>query len=310
MQNGVNWQDLYYSSQDGLKLYARHYGPEHSPFRPVVCLPGLTRNSRDFHSLATALSENEERPRAVYCLDYRGRGHSDYDPNWRNYSPLIELLDVMDFMTIHGLSDACLIGTSRGGIITMLLAVMRPSAIGAAVLNDIGPTIDTAGLARIMGYAGKIPLPASWDEASALVRDMNKRFFTQLDHGEWEELARQWFNEKNGRPAPGYDPNLARALEEIDISKPMPEMWAHFQSLLRVPVLVIRGENSDLLSQRTVSEMARQHPGLVSVTIQGQGHAPLLRDKFSQRIIADFLRDADMSAMPRYRGAPRAAAPI
>lgn len=309
MDGTQNWQNLYYTAQDGLKLHARHYGPQHSPFRPVVCLPGLTRNSRDFHSLATALSDNAERPRAVYCLDYRGRGLSEFDPNWRNYSPFIELLDVLDFMTIHGLKDAAIIGTSRGGIIAMLMAVMRPSSIGAAVLNDIGPVIDTAGLARIMGYAGKIPLPASWAEATALVRDMNKRFFTQIEDSEWQELARQWFNEHKGKPAPGYDSNLAKALEEIDISKKMPEMWPHFQSLTRVPVLVIRGENSDLLNQRTVTEMMRQHPSLISVTIQGQGHAPLLKDRFSQRIIADFLRDADPDLRPAMRQGRAASAP-
>ncbi|MDX2264149.1 MAG: alpha/beta hydrolase [Hyphomicrobiales bacterium] len=286
------WRDIVYTAQDGLRLHARRYGPEESPLRPALCLPGLTRNGRDFHSLAMALASGPDA-RPVYCLDYRGRGLSDYDPNWRNYSPFIELLDVLDFMTLQGLKGASVVGTSRGGIIAMLMAVMRPSAIAAAVLNDIGPVIETAGLARIMGYAGKIPLPRSWEEASALVRDMNKRFFPQIDPDEWAEIARQWFNEEKGRPAPGYDNNLAKALEEIDVSKPMPEMWPHFQSLQRKPVLVLRGENSDLLSAKTVADMAARHPRLVAVTVRGQGHAPLLRDRFTQRVIADFLRDAD-----------------
>jgi pimeloyl-ACP methyl ester carboxylesterase len=288
-----NWRDMHYTSQDGLKLYARRYGPEASPFRPVLCLAGLTRNSRDFHSLASSLSGAEDRPRIVYCLDYRGRGRSEYDENWRNYSPLIELLDVLDFMTIEGLSQAAVIGTSRGGIIAMLMGVMRPSSLGAVVLNDIGPVIETAGLARIMGYVGKIPLPADWTEAKNLVRDINKRFFTQLDDAEWDAISRQWFNDRNGQPAPGYDANLTKALAEIDIAKKMPEMWPHFRSLSRVPTLVIRGENSDLLSAKTVSEMAKAHPRLIAVTMHGQGHAPLLRDRFTQRIIADFLREAD-----------------
>ncbi len=288
-----NWEDIYYTSQDGLKLYARRYGLAESQFRPVICLPGLTRNSRDFHSLATSLASNPARPRTVYCLDYRGRGFSRYDPNWRNYSPFIELLDVLDFMTIRGLSAVGVVGTSRGGIIAMLMAVMRPSAIGAVVLNDIGPVIETAGLARIMSHVGKIPLPFTWQEATALARDMNKRFFTQVDPEEWGELARQWFNEEKGRPAPGYDSNLAKALAEIDVSKKMPEMWPHFQALSRFPVLALRGENSDLLSVKTVSEMTARHPKLLAVTVRGQGHAPLLRDRFTQRIVSDFLRDAD-----------------
>jgi pimeloyl-ACP methyl ester carboxylesterase len=288
-----NWADIFYTSQDGLKLYARRYGDASAPRRPIVCLSGLTRNSRDFHSVATALSGGLGPARAVYCLDYRGRGFSEYDPNWRNYSPFIELLDVLDFMTIHGLSDAGIVGTSRGGIIAMLMAVMRPSAIGAAVLNDIGPVIETAGLARIMGYAGKIPLPYTWEEAAALARDMNKRFFTQVEPDEWMELARQWFNEHDGRPAPGYDVNLAKALEEIDVSKKIPEMWPHFQALSRVPVLALRGENSDLLSTRTLGEMQSRNPKMAAVTVRGHGHAPLLRDRFTQRIIADFFADAD-----------------
>lgn len=288
-----NWEDIYYTSQDGLRLYARGYGLAASSARPVVCLAGLTRNSRDFHSLATALSTNPGQPRPVYCLDYRGRGYSEYDPNWRNYSPFIELLDVLDFMTIRGISAAGIVGTSRGGIIAMLMSVMRPSAIGAVVLNDIGPVIETSGLARIMGYAGKIPLPFTWEEATALSRDMNKRFFTQVEPEEWGELARQWFNEDKGRPAPGYDSNLAKALEEIDVSKKMPEMWPHFQSLSRFPVLALRGENSDLLSTKTVADMAAKHPQMAAVTVRGQGHAPLLRDRFTQRIISDFFQDAD-----------------
>ncbi len=288
-----NWEDIYYTSQDGLKLYARRYGQAESQARPVVCLPGLTRNSRDFHSLASSLAYSQAQPRTVYCLDYRGRGFSAYDSNWRNYSPFIELLDVLDFMTIQGISAAGIVGTSRGGIIAMLMAVMRPSAIGAVVLNDIGPVIETAGLARIMSYAGKIPLPFTWQEATTLARDMNKRFFTQVEPEEWGELARQWFNEDGERPAPGYDTNLAKALEEIDVSKKMPEMWPHFQALSRFPVLTLRGENSDLLSAKTVAEMTTRHPKMVAVTIRGQGHAPLLRDRFTQRIIADFLRDAD-----------------
>jgi pimeloyl-ACP methyl ester carboxylesterase len=293
-----NWREIFYTSQDGLTLYARRYGDTESLYPPVVCLPGLTRNSRDFHSLATALSSDPVRPRTVYCLDYRGRGMSDFDENWQNYSPYIELLDILDFMTMEGITGASLIGTSRGGILTMLMAVMRPSAIGAAVLNDIGPVIETAGLARIMGYAGKIPVPATWDAAAKLARDMNKRFFPHIDEREWAELARQWFNEEDGRPAPGYDAQLAHALDEIDIAKPMPEMWKQFNALSHVPVMVIRGELSDLLSAKTVAKMGKQHPRLVPVTIPGQGHAPLLRDRFSQRVIADFLRDAGEVTLP------------
>ena len=288
-----DWDEIRYTSNDGLTLYARHYRSPGALARPVVCLAGLTRNSADFHDLAKFLANHPSRPREVYCPDYRGRGKSDFDVVWRNYSPLIELLDVLDLMAIAGLERAALVGTSRGGIISMIMAAVRPNAIGALVLNDIGPVIETAGLARIMGYAGKIPLPRDWPEATELVRSMNKRFFTNLADEDWVELARQYFNEANGRPAPGYDHHLARALSEIDISQKIPTMWPQFEALKNVPVLVLRGENSDLLSARTVAEMADRHPRLASVTVHAQGHAPLLKDRFTVGIIADFLRETD-----------------
>ncbi len=288
-----NWKEIRFSSNNGLTLYARHYGEPRAGVRPVLCLPGLTRNSADFHDLASFLAHHPTRPRQVICPDYRGRGKSDYDPEWRNYSPFIELLDTLDLIAIMGLEHAAIVGTSRGGIIAMLMAAVRPNAMSALVLNDIGPEIETAGLARIMGYAGKVPLPATWEEATELVRSMNKRFFTNLSDDDWAELARQLFSERNGRPAPGYDTRLADALSEIDIAQKIPTMWPQFEALTRIPVLVLRGEHSDLLSAATVAEMEARHPRLASVTVHAQGHAPLLKDRFTIGIIADFLRETD-----------------
>jgi pimeloyl-ACP methyl ester carboxylesterase len=293
MGETAGWKDIRFTSNNGLTLYARHYGEPNPAARPVICLAGLTRNSADFHDLATFLASHPTRPCEVFCPDYRGRGKSDYDPEWRNYSPFIEMLDVLDLMAIRGLEKAAVVGTSRGGIIAMLMASTRPNAIGALVLNDIGPEIETAGLARIMGYAGKVPVPASWAEATELVKSMNKRFFTNLTHEEWEELARQVFCEERGRPAPGYDNRLADALSEIDISQKVPTMWPQFEALRQVPVLALRGEHSDLLSAATLAEMERRHPRLASVTVHAQGHAPLLKDRFTIGMISDFLRETD-----------------
>lgn len=287
------WEEIRFTSNTGLTLYARHYGRPQEGLRPVICLPGLTRNSADFHDLAYFLANHPSRPRDVYCPDYRGRGESDWDPDWRNYSPIIEMLDVIDLMAIRGLEHATVIGTSRGGIIGMLIAVMRPNAISALILNDIGPEIETAGLARIMGYAGKVPVPPSWEEATELVRSMNKRFFTALDNDDWEGFARQLFKEQDGRPAQSYDYKLGNALSEIDISQKIPTMWPQFEAITRMPVLVLRGENSDILSAKTVLEMERRHPRLSSITVHAQGHAPLLKDRFTLGILADFLRETD-----------------
>ncbi len=292
-------EDIYYRSHDDLLLYVRRYGSRDLPGRPLLCLPGLTRNGRDFHSLACALATHPIHPRPVYCLDYRGRGRSEWDKDWRNYSAYVELLDVADFLTSEGLNDIAILGTSRGGIIAMLLAVMRPAAIGCVILNDIGPVIETSGLARIMGYAGKIPIPRGWDEAVELVRDMNKRHFTALDDAAWLAMTRQLFNEVDGKPAASYDPNVGKALSEVDIAKPVPAMWEHFESLQQRPLMVLRGEHSDILSAATVQEMQARHPNLTPVLIRNEGHAPLLMDRFSQRLVADFLAEADKNwAMP------------
>jgi pimeloyl-ACP methyl ester carboxylesterase len=304
-------EDIFYRSHDDLLLYARKYGGEGAPGRPLVCLAGLTRNGRDFHDLAVALSTHPSHPRPVYCIDYRGRGRSEWDKDWHNYSPHIELLDVTAFLTLRGLTNVAILGTSRGGIVTMLLAVTRPSAIGCAILNDIGPVIETAGLARIMGYAGKIPLPRDWDEATRIVRDINIRQFTAIDSEGWRKLTRQLFNEEDGRPAEACDPRVATALSEVDIARVVPAMWEHFESLFQVPVMVLRGENSDLLSAATVQEMQARHPALTPVVIRNEGHAPLLLDRFSQRLIADFLIEADktwtapLSAAPSHNEIPQ-----
>jgi pimeloyl-ACP methyl ester carboxylesterase len=286
-----NWTDIHYTSRDGLRLYARHYPVSGSLRRPVVCLAGLTRNCRDFHDLASVLARPDETGRDVYALDYRGRGRSQHDPTWKNYSILVELNDVLDFMTMRGLDRAAVIGTSRGGLVTMLMSVLRPNALGAAVLNDIGPVIEREGLARIVAYVGRVPLPANWEEATELVAEMNRRQFTSVAPEQWEEFARAVFNDDNGLPAPAYDPALAKAISVMD--GPTPELWPQFAALAAVPVLAIRGENSDILSQKTVAEMRARHPRLEAVTVRGQGHAPLLKDAASITTIAHFLARSD-----------------
>jgi pimeloyl-ACP methyl ester carboxylesterase len=286
-----NWIDLAYSSRDGLRLHARKYPAPDAMRRPVVCLPGLTRNSRDFHTLATVLSDPRGARRTVYAVDYRGRGLSDPDPDPTRYTVLNELGDVLDLMTIEGIADAAIVGTSRGGLIAMAMAAARPGALGAVVLNDIGPVLEAAGLARIIAYVGRMPLPRDWNEAAAQVRSINRRDFTALSDAEWEEFARQVFNEENGRPAPAYDKSLAKAISIG--SGPRPELWPQFAALARVPVVAIRGANSDLLSADTVAEMARRHPRLRTYTAPAEGHAPLLKDAGSIRAIVDFLEAAE-----------------
>jgi len=287
-----NWKDVFFTARDGLRLYGRHYPAPGSTRRPALCLPGLTRNSRDFHLLASALSDPRGHRREVFSIDYRGRGRSEHDPDWRNYSPYTELLDVLDFMTMLGIRNAAVIGTSRGGLIGMIMACLRPTLLGALVLNDVGPVMEKEGLARLIGYVGRVPVPADWDEATGLVRDISKRAFPAISDAEWREVARQWFNDENGLPGQAYDRKLSKVLSLLDLQH-MPQLWPQFAALARVPILVVRGENSDVLSTVTVEEMRVRHAGLQSFVVAGQGHAPLLRDRPTISAIHTFLMQTD-----------------
>ena len=282
-------------SRDGVNLHvAVHPARDDRGLRPVVCLPGLTRNGRDFTALAKMLSTDGAANRTVYALDYRGRGLSEWDRNWRNYNIVHEAQDVVDVLAALELHAPAIVGTSRGGLTAMVLAALQPGLFGPVVLNDIGPVIEARGLSRIAGYVGRVETPPTWDEAARAVATASRKAFPAVAESEWPDVARQWFNDHDGRPAPGYDPALSRTLSVKD--GPPPVLWPQFLALGKRPVMVIRGETSDLLSQTTVSEMCRRLPNCRALTVPGQGHAPLLRDAPSQRAIADFLAEADSKA--------------
>lgn len=285
------WRDIFFTARDGLRLYARHYPAPSSRRKPVLCLPGLTRNSRDFHDIAVALSSGNDA-RDVYALDYRGRGRSQHDPDWRNYRVPIEMLDVQDLIVLLGLERPAIIGTSRGGLITMVLAAARPSAVGAVVLNDIGPVIERDGLTRIAGYIGSTPLPSTWEDATRQVAELNRRAFPAVPEEQWAEVARQWLNDDKGYPAPGYDPELAKSFSAAD--GPSPALWPQFTALTRVPLLILRGEHSDILSEATLQAMCERHPECAAHTVPGQGHAPLLKDTRTITAVANFLANVDI----------------
>jgi pimeloyl-ACP methyl ester carboxylesterase len=272
------YADLYVSASDGLKLFARDYGSRHAAL-PVVCLPGLARTSADFHDLALALSQDERRPRRVLALDYRGRGRSAYDRNWRNYDLQVELGDVLQVLTAAGIGEAAVIGTSRGGLIAMALSAARPALLRGVVLNDIGPVLEGKGLARIRGYVGKLPSPRDYVDGGNILKSLFDAQFPRSSDEEWQALARTTWKTEDGRLVPDYDPALRRVLEGIDLEKPVPALWFLFAGLKGVPVMVLRGGNSDLLSVETLAAMAAAHPDLEAVTIPDQGHVPALRGR-------------------------------
>jgi pimeloyl-ACP methyl ester carboxylesterase len=299
-----NWIDIHYTSRDGLRLYARHYPAPGSTLRPVVCLAGLTRNCRDFHDLATALAAGNETGRDVYAIDCRGRGRSQNDANWKNYSILIELNDVLDFMTMKGLDRAAVIGTSRGGLIAMLMAVLRPNAMGAAVLNDIGPVIEVKGLMRIKSYVGKLPQPRSHEEGAEVLRRLFEGQFPKLSPADWLTAAKRTWREEDEQLIPTYDVKLDRTVAGVDPEHPLPPMWMQFDALARVPTMIIRGANSDLLSAETVAAMRERRPQLETTEVPDQGHTPLLVEPDMIARIADFAARCDSEPLAQPAAAP------
>lgn len=288
-----SWTKFEYSAQDGLKLAGRKYGWETiTDALPVVCLSGLTRNSADFHSLAFYLAHESKTPRRVLCLDYRGRGMSAHDRNWENYNIFVEADDVIAGMIAAGIEHAAIIGTSRGGLIAFVLAASRPSFLNAVIFNDIGPEVDPRGLVRIKNYVEKGTDFSSWPNAVEAVERIGSSQFPDWGPAKWEEQAHLIYAMKKGKVVRRYDKNLMKTLRSIDLDNPLPDMWPQFNGLSGIPVMTIRGANSDLLSQKTVEKMHRQHGNMKSVTIPAQGHAPDLGTPGLPEQIAAFLEEA------------------
>lgn len=283
------YRELFYTSQDGLRLFARDYGERTAPGTPIICLPGLTRNSKDFESLAVHLSAAHR----VICPDLRGRGRSGYCENWSDYTPAHEMMDTLDLMGAAGVAQAIFVGTSRGGLIVMALAAFRPNVIKAAILNDVGPELDPRGIQRIAGYVGVMETPATWDEAAVKLRMMNEREFPNLSSEDWRAFSRRTFAEENGAPKLDYDPKIGTAMRKgMEAAKgEIPTFWPQFKALAQVPVLVVRGEYSDLLTAEIVARMAEEHPAMKKIVAKDRGHAPFLDEPEVLAAIDDFLRN-------------------
>jgi pimeloyl-ACP methyl ester carboxylesterase len=284
---------VFVSAPDGLKLHVREFGPRHDPRTPIMCLPGLTRTAEDFDKLAEELAA---RGRRVLALDSRGRGLSGYDRNPDNYSLPVELSDLLAVLAARQAQPAVYIGSSRGGLLTMLLAAQRPTALAGAVLNDIGPVIERTGIMRIKGYVGKLHTPRNFEEGADILRRLFGQQFPNVDMAGWEIAARRtWRQEKNGFVLT-YDVNLAKTLLGFDTDTPIPPLWAQFDALAHVPVTVVRGANSDILSAETVTAMAARRSDMDVVEVPDQGHTPLLAEpEIIGRLVA-FVERCDAAA--------------
>lgn len=290
------FEDVFFSASDGLKLHAADYGRGNSATRerlPVVCLPGLTRNTRDFDDLARILSTSAKAPRRVVSFDYRGRGQSGWDKDPSRYNITVEAEDVLTGMAALGLEHAIFIGTSRGGLIMHVLAATRPGVMAAGVLNDIGPVIEGAGLAQIKAYLARMPQPKSWADAAQILSEAHSKSFPALTEADWNDFARAIYVEKDGKLVSDYDPKLLDGLKGIDLSTPLPTLWPQFEGLGRMPLMALRGAHSTLLSPETLDEMKDRVPALQTHTVAGHGHAPIMHLSGIPDILTRFFASVD-----------------
>jgi len=274
-------------TSDGLALYYREYGADHARTTPLLCLTGLSRNSKDFHALAGRLAAK----RRVLCLDYRGCGRSDYDPDYMNYVIEVDCRDVIGLLDALGIRRAIMIGTSRGGLVTMSLAVVRPDLVAAAVLNDVGPEVKDGGRAKVGRYWDLDYAYPGWADATATYSTYMRRVAPDLTDRQWQERARMTFVEApDGRVHFDFDPNMAKAYRERRSSG---HRWNEYEALARKPLLVLRGATSGVLAVETVARMKQMKPNLVTETVPNRGHTPFLDEPVAVAAIDTFLSGAE-----------------
>jgi len=279
------FDDHFYLSADGrLDLYARVY-PGSGP--ALLLMHGLTRNSADFEPLVEAL----EGDYLIVSADQRGRGRSGYDPDIQNYRPHIYVADMLKLLDGLGIAEVIAIGTSMGGLMAMIMGAMHKDRIRAIIINDVGPEVSPVGVARIQTYVGKTGLVASWKRAAAACRDINGIAFPNFDHADWIDFAKRTYIEEQGMLKPAYDPAIANGLEGEQPAAVPPDLWSMWDMLDELPILLVRGGISDILSVNIAARMEKWHRGFFQrVDVANVGHAPILNEPEASSAIRDFLR--------------------
>ena len=280
----TSYRERSYFSQDGLRLYFRDYGDPLLRRTPVLCIPGLTRNSKDFHRHARRLGTE----RRVLCLDLRGRGRSDYDTDWHRYVPTVYLNDIRHLLALTDIPRVIIVGTSLGGLLAMAVGVAFPTALAGAVINDVGPEIRKEGLDKILEYIRKFEPISSWAEGT----DYLRRYFSPLSietEEEWLEFAHNSFRESaDGKLHFDWDPAILKPL-----GGPLPDLWPIYRSLARLPLVLLRGGVSQVLTPETFARMRDELPGAIAVELPGIGHAPTLTEPPVEEAIDTLLRHID-----------------
>ncbi len=285
--------DYFYNSADGLRLYCRIFAARQPGGLPVLCLPGLTRNSRDFAALAARLSARHE----VLTADLRGRGRSAWDPDPIHYQLPFYIQDIWALLDARAVGRVVVIGTSLGALMGMGLAAMKGGRIAGVVLNDAGPEFDPAGVRRIAGYAGKLPPVSSWADAAAQAKSVYGLALPDLSDDDWLDYAHLGYRENAaGIPVPDMDPKISEAFKNP--STAVADLWPLYAQIKGVPMLVIRGALSDLLSAATVERMVREKPDVEQITVANRGHTPLLNEPECVAAIDRFLARCGTTAAP------------
>lgn len=279
------FSDVLFRSVDGLSLYARDYNAVESN-AAVVCLHGLTRNSADFSHLGERLGDRYR----VIAVDQRGRGRSQYDDDPARYQLPVYVQDTVTLLDTLALESVILIGTSMGGLMSMMLSAMYPHRVRGVILNDIGPQVDPRGLQRIQSGLGKSSPVSNWKEAVAYVKKVNGRELPRLNEQQWLAFARNVYRENaTGQLQLAYDSAIADVLIEGKSDAVAPDLWPLFDAMAVIPTLLIRAENSDILSERCVEKMRQRKPDLDFIEVSQCGHAPLLNEAECLEAIERFL---------------------
>lgn len=270
----------YFTTTDGLKIHFEDAGRG----QPLLCLPGLTRNTRDFDFLAPHMQGIR-----FITMDYRGRGQSDYDPDFMNYNIMREGQDVLELLDHLDLPQVTLLGTSRGGMIAMALAAGYIGRLSGVILNDIGPVISDDGIARIMQYVGKPPAATTIEQAAISMQAVLGPQFPDLPLSVWQTLTQAQYTQSKTGVGLRYDPHLRDALLAQAATGPVPDLWPLFDALKPLPVGVLRGANSDILTAETLTQMQARHPNLIAGEVPNRGHVPLLDEPQSLQVIRKIL---------------------
>ena len=279
----ARYEDCYLALPDGLRFHYRDYpGPADKP--PLLCLHGLTRNARDFAQFAERYSPGWR----TIVVDFRGRGLSDYDPQPERYTPLTYAADVRHLLDQLEIDRAVFVGTSLGGLVTMAIAATTPRRIAAAILNDVGPDVAPGGVDRILGYVGKDRRFHTWDEAAHAVAEIQRAAFEHYSHDDWVAMAKRNCRQEGGEIRFDYDMAIAEPFKTLGPT-PTVDLWPFFAALAEKPLLVVRGEKSDLLTAETAAKMKQVAPRMRLATVAGVGHAPHLDEPEAVAAIDDFL---------------------